>query len=66
MHLYVVVELPFIRIRIWKNQLDRDELFVAYKKALLLVMDLQSHIIEQYNLKVTRDFLERLLNYIKE
>ena len=47
-------------------RLDRDELFVAYKKALLLVMDLQSHIIEQYNLKVTRDFLERLLNYIKE
>lgn len=31
-----------------------------------IVMDLQSHLIEQYNLKVTHDILERLLNYISE
>ncbi|MGH2152983.1 lincosamide nucleotidyltransferase Lnu(B), partial [Enterococcus faecalis] len=42
------------------------ELFEAYKNSLLLVMDLQRHLIEQYNLKVTHDILERLLNYISE
>ncbi|WP_270986977.1 lincosamide nucleotidyltransferase Lnu(B) [Streptococcus agalactiae] len=45
-------------------RLDKVELFEAYKNSLLLVMDLQSHLIEQYNLKVTHDILERLLNYI--
>ena len=45
---------------------DKVELFEAYKNSLLLVMDLQSHLIEQYNLKVTHDILERLLNYISE
>jgi lincosamide nucleotidyltransferase len=44
-------------------RLDKVELFEAYKNSLLLVMDLQSHLIEQYNLKVTHDILERLLNY---
>ncbi|HFR3751212.1 TPA: lincosamide nucleotidyltransferase Lnu(B), partial [Streptococcus suis] len=47
-------------------RLDKVELFEAYKNSLLLVMDLQSHLIEQYNLKVTHDILERLLNYINE
>ena len=47
-------------------RLDKVELFEAYKNSLLLVMDLQSHLIEQYNLKVTHDILERLLNYISE
>ncbi|MDT2346030.1 lincosamide nucleotidyltransferase Lnu(B), partial [Enterococcus faecium] len=43
-------------------RLDKVELFEAYKNSLLLVMDLQSHLIEQYNLKVTHDILERLWN----
>ena len=47
-------------------RLDKVELFEAYKNSLLLVMDLQSHLIEQYNLKVTHDILERLLNYIRD
>src|SRR5699024_3640711 len=47
-------------------RLDKVELFEAYKNSLLLVMDLQSHLIEQYNLKVIHDILERLLNYISE
>ena len=47
-------------------RLDKVELFEAYKNSLLLVMDLQRHLIEQYNLKVTHDILERLLNYISE
>ena len=47
-------------------RLDKVELFEAYKNSLLLVMDLQSHLIEQYNLKITHDILERLLNYISE
>ncbi|EGS7989199.1 lincosamide nucleotidyltransferase Lnu(B) [Enterococcus faecalis] len=47
-------------------RLDKVELFEAYKNSLLLVMDLQSHLIEQYNLKVTHDILERLLNYISD
>ena len=47
-------------------RLDKVELFEAYKNSLLLVMDLQSHLIEQYNLNFTHDILERLLNYISE
>lgn len=47
-------------------RLDKVELFEAYKNSLLLVMDLQSHLIKHYDLKVTHDILERLLNYISE
>lgn len=47
-------------------RLDKVELFEAYKNSLLLVIDLRSHLLEQYNLKVTHDILERLLNYISE
>ena len=47
-------------------RLDKVELFEAYKNSLLLVIDLRIHLLEQYNLKVTHDILERLLNYISE
>ena len=41
-------------------RLDKVELFEAYKNSLLLVMDLQSHLIEQY--RVCQEFCVNRFN----